>query len=153
MKSTYKAKTTIYAEPDAVWAAMTETDFTKDYFPEIKKDLSAMGEYVQRTHQRRDTVSPDYAIPGQAMGWTTGASTKIRIPRKDVEANIQAIDVQIVLRGENTQIAIEVTFDPEFNTNLVFVCHCVRAMVNAKLKALKQDIETNCRVDWDAVMA
>ena len=73
MHINYKTKTTIHADPEVVWAAITETDFTKDYFPEIKKDLSAMGEYVQRTHQRRDTVSPDYVIPGQAMGWTNGA--------------------------------------------------------------------------------
>ena len=151
MNITYKSQITINADIDAAWALVTQQNFVKDYFPEIKKNTVQMGQYIQSTHKNPYEIFPDYMIPNRSMGWTTGAGIKISLPRKDVEANIQAIDITFQRHGKDTQISIEVTFEPIFNKNIVFAAYCIRNMVKAKLRAFKQDIDVTHHEGWSPV--
>ena len=141
MNATYKAQTTIHASTDAVWNAIARESFVKDFLPEVKKDISAMGEYIQTTHRNASSVLPSYAVTGRAIGWNTGAGKTIRLPRKDVHANIEAVDIQLESHENDTKVTIEVTYNPKVGKNFMLANRCVRGLFSIKLNVLKQDIE------------
>ena len=143
MNTHYRKEVSIHADQAVTWAAITQTRFVQDFLPEIKKDLDIMGEYVRHTHPRSDQVGPDYVAPGQAIGWSTGAGTAIRLPRKDVEANIESVDIKVEGQGEYTKVTIEVNYRPELGNRFVLARRCVRGLFGMKLDILKKDLEAN----------
>ena len=149
MNTTYTKQISIKADAETTWKAITETRFVQDFLPEVKKDLQGMGEYIRRTHPNATLVAPDYVAPGQAMGWSTGAGTDIRLPRKDVEAHIESVEVRIEGRGEYTQVTFEVQYAPEFGKHYFLAHRCVRGLFDLKLNVLKRDLETDkTQIDW-----
>ena len=153
MNITYNASTTVHENQEMVTNFFKQADITKAYFPEVKKDISAMGQYVRIKHANPTQVFPDYIVASDGFGWTAGAGTQIRIPRKDVPVNITAIDVEYNRHGENTQITIAVTFNAKFNTGLPLAIRCIQAMVKAKLNAFKRDINTGYAEGWEPCFA
>lgn len=131
--------------PAIEWAmgVIGRQNFSQDYFPEIKTDLSGMSDYVLRTHKNIDRVLPSYTIPKKAIGWVTGGSNDIRLTRKDVHANIEAIDIELIEKGEYTTIKIEVAYAPKLDKNFFLAHRCVRGLIKTKLAVLKQELEEN----------
>lgn len=149
MNTTFTKEITIRADAATTWAAMNQTRFVKDFLPEVKKDLQGMGEYVLRTHPNADQVAPDYVASGEAMGWSTGAGTAIRLPRKDVEANIESVDIRVEDQGEYTKVRIEVNYAPDFDKHFILAHRCVRGLFGMKLNVLKKDLESSSKqIDW-----
>ena len=148
MNITYTTSATVYADQETVSNFFEQADVIKEYFPEIKKDISAMGEYVQFTHSNPALVCPDYQVAG-GFGWTAGAGIQIRLPRKDIAADITALDIEYAPRGHHTHIKIAVTFNAKFNKTLPLVLRCIQAMVKAKLNAFEQDIKVDYRTSWE----
>ena len=154
MNTTYKTKIKVHAGIASTWKTITQADFVKDFFPEIKKDLSAMGEYVRSTHKNAGQTNPDYMIPHRAAGWTTGAGTRIELPRKDVHAIIESIDLQLADSGNSTVVAIEITYAANFDRHFLFAQRCVRGLINTKLTVLKQELETDShQAGWETALA
>ena len=142
MNITYTASATVYADQKTVSNFFQQADVSKEYFPEVKKDISPLGEYVQATHANPTLAFPDYMV-ANGFGWTAGAGIQIRIPRKEFAANITALDVEYTPQGYKTHIKIAVTFNAQFNSALPFVVRCMQAMVKAKLNAFQRDIKTD----------
>ena len=82
------------------------------------------------------------------MGWSTGAGTVIRLPRKDVAANIEHVDIRIEGRGEYTQVTFAVQYAPQFGKHYFLAHRCVRGLFNLKLNVLKKDLEAQQQTDW-----
>ena len=153
MNTQYKSKITVYADIESVWNSVTQPGFIKNFFPEIKKDLSEMGKYVRATHPNPNEVSPVYAIPQRALGWTSGAGIQIALPRKDVKANIESIDIRLVAKGAKTQIIIETDYSPKLDRNFWFAHRCIRGLINIKLAVLKRNLEADRNnVAWEAAL-
>ena len=148
MNTTYTKEVSIHADQATTWEAINQTRFVKDFLPEVQKDTDGFGEYVRQTHRRIDQVGPDYVAPGHAMGWSAGAGTAIRLVRKDVEANIESVDIQVEGQGEYTKVRIEVNYNPEFGNRYFLARRCVRGLFGFKLDILKKDLETNNKIDW-----
>jgi len=142
MKTTYRAHTIIHANATAVWDAITQDSFVKDFLPEVKKDNTAKSEYIQTTQRNDARVLPSYAVKGQSIGWNSGAGKVIRLPRKDTPANIEAVDVHLDAFEDYTKVTIEVSYDPEFGKRFFATQRCLRGIFNVKLTVLKQDIES-----------
>ena len=149
MNTIYQAQTTIHADVETTWAAISEARFVQDFLPEVKKELGGMGEYVRRTHRRAGEIGPDYVAPGQAMGWSQGAGTAIRLPRKDVDAHIESVDIRVEAQGEYTRVTIDVEYAPKFGERYFLARRCVRGLFGFKLQVLKKDLETKqTKIDW-----
>ena len=154
MNTTYKTQIKVQADINSTWNAVTQSSFAKAFFPEIKKDLTCMGEYVRKTHKNAEQVLPSYMIPHRAIGWTTGAGTTIELPRKDVHANIESIDLQLDEQGNNTIVSIEVVYAPNIDKHFFFTNRCVKGLMDIKLAVLKQDLETDShQAGWEAALA
>lgn len=143
MNTTYTAQTTIYTDIEDTWEAITQPSFVKEFLPEIKKNLTELGTYVRNTHSSVDRVQPCYAIPGQAIGWNKVAGVDIRLPRKDVNANIDAVDIKLEEHGNNTRVIIEVTYNPRFGKHFILAHRCIRGLFGIKLNVLKNELEAN----------
>ena len=148
MKTTYTKEITIAADVATTWDAITAPRFVKDFLPEIKKDLQGMGEYVKATHPRMNHVGPDYVAHEEAIGWSAGAGTAIRLPRKDVEANIEAVDIQVEGQRGFTKVRIDVQYAPEVGNRYILARRCVRGLFGMKLDVLKKDLEKHTEIDW-----
>ena len=146
--NTYTKEITVKADRDTTWNAITQTRFVQDFLPEVKKDLSGMGEYIRRTHPNATLIAPDYVAPGQAMGWSAGAGTAIRLPRKDVEANIESVEIRLEAQGETTKVTFAVQYAPQFGKHYFLAHRCVRGLFNLKLNVLKKDLEAQQQTDW-----
>lgn len=145
---TYKAHKTIKAGIQEVTGFFNQKNMAHDYFPEVHKDTKSFSNYVFQTHKHPYQVTPDYRIQGIGLGWTTGGGTYIRLPRKDINAEIQAIDIEYKSVGENTKIIINVEFNPAMNLKGFVAMSHIRMMVNNKLNAFKNDIEVNQHQGW-----
>ena len=82
-------------------------------------------------------------IPYRAIGWTTGAGTAIDLVRKDLHANIESIDFQLIDKENHIVVAVEVTYAPDRDRKFFFTHRCIRGLINIKLAVLKQDLDTN----------
>ena len=153
MNTIYKTQMTVHADVENVWDAITQQRFVKDFFPEIKKDLSNLSDYVFRTHKNTERLLPAYMLPNHVIGWAKGGATDIRLPRKDVNANIKTIDIELIAKGENTKIKIEVDYSPKFDKNFFLAHRCVRGLMEIKLAILKQEIEANNNQGWTSEFA
>ena len=154
MNTFFKTHVTVQTDIESTWNAVTQPDFIKEFFPEVKKDLSCMGEYVRNKHQNAGQESPEYMIPYRAMGWTSGAGTVIKLPRKDVHANIESMDIQFTAKGGYTTVSIEVVYAPNFDKHFFFAHRCIRGLMNIKLAALKQDLESDHhQTGWETALA
>ena len=143
MKTTYTAKATIKAKIEDTWETISQPSFVKDFLPEIKKTTHELSPYICNKHRNTKSVQPSYAVFCQAIGWNKVAGTDIRLPRKDVKANIDAVDIELEERGNNTRVIVEVTYNPRLGKNYLFAHRCVRKLFNIKLNVLKQELETN----------
>lgn len=154
MNTTFNTHINIHADIDSIWNAVTRPNFANEFFPEIKKDLSVMGKYIQSTHKNAASVLPEYMVPNRSLAWTTGAGTTIELPRKDIHANIESIDIQLEEKGKNTVVSIEVVFAPDFDNHFFFAHRCIRGLMNIKLAVLKQELETDShQAGWEAALA
>ena len=143
MKTTYTAKATIKAHIEDTWETISQPDFVKDFLPEIKKTTNELSPYVRTKHRNAKSVQPSYAVLGRAIGWSKVAGTDIRLARKDVNANIDAVDIKLEERGSNTRVIVEVTYSPRLGKNYFLEHRCIRGLFNIKLNVLKQEIETD----------
>lgn len=154
MNTSYLTQIKIRTDIETVWNAVTQPTFTPAFLPEIKKDLSGMGEYIRKTHRNAAHVFADYMIPHRAMGWTTGAGINIALPRKDVYTNIESIDFRFIEKSSHTIVTIEVIYTPKLNKHYFFVHRCIRGLMNMKLKVLKQELETDThQAGWETALA
>ena len=150
----YKTQISVHADLEAVWDAVIHSDFIKDYFPEIKKDLTGMSTYILNSHRNPGQTFPTYVIPRHALGWTAGAGIDIALPRKDVRANFESIDIHLVSNGAKTKIMVETVYAPELNKDFFFVLRCIRGLMKIKLAVLKQDLEANDKqISWKTALA
>ena len=145
---THTAKVTINADITTTWDAITENGFVKDFLPEVQKDITGMGEYVQRTHQNATRVMPAQVTPGQFIAWTTQAGTRIELPRQDTQANIQAVEIQLKEKGVFTEVTIEVNYNPDMNTKVFETRRCLKGLFGIKLNVLKNDLEAEQHMQW-----
>ena len=141
MNTTYKTKTTINASIENAWEAVTHVTFVKEFLPEIKKNINKVSPYVRATHRNAEHVQPCYAVYGQAIGWNKVAGTDIRLPRKDVNANIDVVDIRLEERGKNTRVIVEVTYNPTLGKNYLLAHRCIRGLFGIKLNVLKKELE------------
>ena len=154
MNTTYTKQVTIHADQESTWQVITQNSFVQDFLPEVKKDLTGMGKYVCQTHPRLRQAGPGYVAPGQAIGWNAGAGTAIRLPRKDVAANIESVDITVEGQGEYTKVTIEVNYNPQFGNRFFLARRCVRGLFGLKLQVLKKDLEKNTKqADWNPAFA
>lgn len=143
MNTTYTAKTTINADIEDTWEAITQPNFVKEFLPEIKKNMNELSAYVRNTHRNAESVQPTYAVRGQAIGWNKVAETDIRLPRKDVNANIDAVDIKLEERGNYTRVIVEVTYNPRIGKNFMLAHRCIRGLFGIKLNVLKKELEAD----------
>ena len=143
MNITYKNTINIHADKDTTWEAITATKFAADFLPEVKKDITGMGQYVQHTHRNADRVMPAYVTSGQAIGWTAQAGNRIELPRVDTQANIQTVDIELTDRGDYTEVTIEVNYQPRLDRMFFETRRCLSGLFNIKANVLKNDLETN----------
>ena len=149
MKTTYRAHKTIYASAAAVWDAITEESFAKEFLPEVKKDGNTRSPYIQATHQNGSVVLPSYTVKGQSIGWNSGAGKVIRMPRKDIPVNIEAVDIHLNEFKDHTKVTIEVAYDSSANNRFFAIQRSVAGLFNTKLNVLKQDIESYFKhIQW-----
>ena len=149
MYTTYKAHTTIEASTKAVWNAITRQSFIKEFLPEVKNSIRPKGEYTLSTYCHASLVLPSYADHGQVIGWVSGPSNTIRLSRKDIEANIEVVEIQLEADGSSTKVTILVAYNPKLGKNFFRTHRCVRGLFNIKLDVLKKYFETNFKeVDW-----
>ncbi len=153
MNTRHTSRITVNTDIESVWNAVTHTGFIKNFFPEIQKDLSEMGEYVRATHRSPNNVLPDYSTPQRALGWTSGAGLHITLPRKDVQANIESIDICLESKGDKTRIMIATVYAPRLDKNFRLAHRCIRGLMNIKLAVLKRDLEADRNpVAWEAAL-
>lgn len=143
MNTTYKKTINIQADIDTTWEAITATQFAAEFLPEVKKDITGMGQYVQHTHRNAERVMPAYVTPGQAIGWTAQAGNRIELPRQDTQAKIQAVDIEVTDRGEYTEVTIEVNYQPRLDRMFFETRRCLNGLFDIKANVLKNDLETN----------
>ena len=143
MNTTFKARKTVKAGIHEVAEFFTQEDMTKNYFPEIHKDTKGMSHYVRGSHKHVTEVFPDYQVPNQGFAWTAGHNTCIKVPRKDINANIQGVEVEYKAMGENTEIAIRVEFNPSHNVAGITAAYHVHMMIANKLDAFVRDIQAH----------
>ena len=149
MNITFTKEIIIQSDQSSTWEALRQPGFAKDFLPEIKKDLQGMGDYIRRTHPNAALVAPDYVVPGFAMGWSAGAGTAIRLPRKDVDARIESVDIRVDSVGSYTKVTIEVNYSPDLGKHFFLASHCVRGLFSMKLDVLKKDLENSSKqIDW-----
>ena len=154
MKTTYKAQITVQTDVEEAWNAITQKNFVKEFFPEIKKDISNLGEYVLRTHKNLEQLAPSYMVLNQAIGWANSGTTEIKLPRKDVDANIESIDILLINKGEYTTVKVEVNYSPKIGKNFFLAHRCVRGLIAIKLAVLKKDLElNNNQIGWSPAIA
>ena len=154
MNTEFTAQITVYADIETVWRSLTQADFIKEYFPEIKKNLSGMGKYIQSTHPNPKLTSATYLIPRRAIGFTSGAGIDITLPRKDLQANIESIDIQLKEKGGTTKIKMAVVYTAGLGRSFFLVHRCIRGLMNIKLAVLKQDIESDYKLlSWTNALA
>ena len=153
MNTIYKAHKTIKTDIADVTDFFAHDDMTQNYFPEVHKSTSGMSEYIHKSHKHLDQVFPDYQIPGQGLRWTSGNYTCIRLPRKDINANIRFVEVNYKTVGTNTVIEIQVGFSTGMNLAGISATYHVHMMVNNKLNAIKRDIEADKHYDFSLAYA
>lgn len=141
MNVIYRTKTVVPADIETLWNYLIQPGFVKDFLPEIKRDLSGSSEYVYRSHRNEARTLPSYAVPYQNIGWVSGSGVTIRLPRKDVDAAIEAVTVLLKGKGNKTKVTLEVNYNPSIGKHFIFVSRCVRALFTAKLRVLKQDFD------------
>jgi len=143
MSTRYICRTKILASPTQVWKAITQENFAKHFFPEIKRDFSNINSTMPLyCHQNADKLLPAYITPGKTISWDTNANTSIRLIRNDLNANIRSIDIDIEASDGGTLVSLKVNYKPKLN-NMFFHTHaCVRNLFEAKLYILKNDLET-----------
>ena len=143
MNIKHTAKAIIQTDAQTLWEAITATDFVKDFLPEVRKNIQAMGEYAQATHRNAEQVLPAYAVAEQAIGWNAVTGTTIALPRKDTPANIEAIDIQLEAHARGTKITIEVQYNPTLGNNFFETRRCMKGLFGIKLNVLKRDLEAD----------
>lgn len=143
MNITHTAKATIQADVDAIWEAINQADFAKDFLPEVRKNIETMGIYAQAAHRNAKQVLPAYAVTGQAIGWNKVNGTDIELPRKDTVANIEAIDIRLEEKRNGTKITIEVQYNPKLGENFFETRRCLKGLFGIKLNVLKKDLEVD----------
>ena len=143
MKTTYTAKATIKAHIEDTWETISKPGFVKDFLPEIKKTTNELSPYVRNKHRNAKSVQPSYAVLGQAIGWSNVAGTDIHLARKDVNANIDTVDIKLEEHGNNTRVIVEVTYNPRPGNNYLLAHRCIRGLFKIKLNVLKQELETD----------
>lgn len=149
MNITHKTTIKIQADQMQVWEAITQTRFVQDFLPEVKKDLTGMGEYVRNTHQNTQRVLPAYAVTGKNIAWNAVNGTTIALPRKDTQANIEMVDIQLQAQGDFTKVTIEVNYNPKFGKNFFETQRCLRGLFGIKLNVLKQELEADLQEDYN----
>ena len=143
MNITFKGKRTVKADIYEVADFFVQSDIDKNYFPEIHKDTCGMSQYVRGTHKHIAQVFPDYQVRRQGFGWTTGHSTCIRVPRKDINVNIKGLEVQYKASGDMTEITVQVEFDLAWNLAGILGAYHIHMMITNKLNAFQRDIHAN----------
>jgi hypothetical protein len=143
MNTTYTAKKTINADIEDAWKAITQSSFVKEFFPEIKKNMNELSTYIRNTHRNAELVQPCYAVHCQAIGWNKVNGTVIRLPRKDVNAHIDAVDIKLEERGHYTRVIVEVTYNPRIGKNFILAHRCIKGLFSIKLSVLKKELEAD----------
>ena len=105
--------------------------------------MSEVSQYVRNTHRSTQCIQPSYTVHGEAIGWNKVAGTDICLPRKDVKANIDAIDIKLEDQGNTTKVIFEITYNPQVGKNYLLAHRCIRGLFNIKLNVLKRDLEAD----------
>lgn len=124
MYKTYKAHTTIDASTNAVWNAIIRQNIINDA-------------------QHISLGSPSYVDQDLVIGWVTGAKTSIRLPHNEVDANIEAVEIQLEAQGDTTKVTILVAYNPKFDKNFLLAHRSVRGLFGTKLNVLKRNFESD----------
>ncbi len=152
MATLYTSSTSIWADKEAVADFFKQPNLRKDYFPEVKNNVSSTSEHQLSTAINPAADRPHY-INENGFGWAVDSETSIELPRKDIHANIQTIDVEYKQSGNKTVVRILVKFNPRPGSlGLSGLCSLaashVRMMVFRKLTAIKRDVEANQQYGW-----
>ena len=128
MKTKFRTNVLINADIYTVWNEIRSPSFAKDYFPEV-----------------RGNNEPSYIIPLYSIGWSNGFGTTLALTRKDVNGNIENINLEIRTMYQLTWVALEVSYSPSINKNYFLTQKCVKGLFGCKLKVLKKEIEMKNR--------
>ena len=143
MSTRYVCQTKIFSSPKQVWKAITQENFAKHFFPEIKRDFSNINSAMPLyCHQNADKLLAAYITPGKTISWDTNANTSIRLIRNDLNANIRSIDIDIKPSDGGALVSLEVNYKPKLSSRFFQSHACVRNLFEAKLHVLKNDLET-----------
>ena len=143
MSSCYISKIKIAVEPSQIWLTIIQQDFVRHFLPEINRDFSNVkSETPLYFHLNPNKLLPAYVIPGITISWDNNANTAIRLIRKDLNANISSIDIDLAAADGYTKVTLEVNYKPKLDANFFLTHASVRSLFSNKLRVLKNDIES-----------
>ncbi|MGI9303416.1 MAG: hypothetical protein ACR2RB_12025 [Gammaproteobacteria bacterium] len=140
MEFSIKSMQIFAADKAAVWDWIAGKYFAKIHFPEMSRDTSAWPEYVKVTHKAGSQIRPSWAIDGKAIAWDANARIKITLPRDDVD--VESILISLEQHAEQTAVTLTVEGNTDFGPGYWGACNSVKAVINDKLDAMREDIET-----------
>lgn len=129
MLMTFKTQKAMPADIDNVWAEITQADFVKQFLPEVSS--------------KKGHTQASYAVPGKVIAWHQNNNLTIKMNNKDLNVDIESIEITLSEQGNQTVASLEVEFHVEINTKALHALRAIRALFHKKLVVLKQDFEHN----------
>ncbi len=142
MLRTYKAQSHIAVSREDVWATISQSNFVKDFLPEIGRDICKLTLFTLAMHKHPFDVMPAYMVPNKIISWDVVANTAIELTRKDLSADIKHIDLTLQANGDDTVVSFEVHYKTRLNASFLQTERAIRGLFNQKLKVLEQDLAT-----------
>jgi len=148
MMRTFKAHTTIAANKDTTWNAVSSSCFVKDFLPEVYKDISGLSFSYLAMHKNDLVVMPAYVVPTKTIHWNNNSTTSIKLARNDLNVTIDHIEISLEAKGDSTIVMIEVEYDSRLGAEFMLIKNIIQTLFSHKLTILKQDLEKNKHVEF-----
>ena len=143
MLRTHQTQINLIATVDEVWKTIIEPDFARDFLPEISRDTSNLSLFKLANHKNPLNLMPAYMVRNKTISWDCIANTSIKLARKDLDVEINNIDITLQDNKYNTLVTIEVNYASKLNSKFLLAERIIKGLFSHKLEVLKQDLELN----------
>lgn len=118
MKSIYRKTISINADIDTIWSVVSSTYFEREYLPEVRNP---------------NNRPPAEKIAGESICWRG----QIELTRKDLNVQINYVEIKLEPRHNNVSVTITVDYDKRFEKHFVKSHLAVRSLFAHKLRVLQ----------------
>ena len=132
-------KVFINTDIETVWNTITNAQFEQDFLPEIERIQN--NDYVRRTHKNVYRVNPSWMIEGQTVAWDNGAGMNITLARKDLNASIDSIQIDVKECNNGVTVIVHVEYQKNVEQNVVKAYQAIKHLFADKLTVLKNDLD------------